>query len=298
MYTWFQNLNDNPRHPRLFHFRGSIGSAFDKEWFKYEFASGPAFRFTVEPKRKSTYFIFGLGFFTLYLTVYCRLIPFLEKHRVYGFYVAFSELWIMIGKNQDEWRSSDPWYKQIVIKPKDIVLGRMIHFKDEHTRSYSPRWFKFRGEVYCIDQFTIETRTWIRSRIPYALHKNISKGVALDIKKPPMHRGKGTTSYNCEDDGIFGCTIPLEGTEKINLGNQEKIFEYAAKEYCKLCMRDIKRYGEANKSGYGIENMGFEYIGYDRERHYKHQIELSEREIKNYKRNLEEVNQEQAGSAQ
>jgi hypothetical protein len=291
MYTWFQNLNDNKKRPRWFHFRGRVGSSYDKNWFKYELSSGPACRFTIEPRKRSTAFTIGFLFFTLYFTIYFNVIPFLKKGREYGFYIYDWELWMMMGNRPMESSNKDPWYYRIVIRPKDIIFGKRLHFKSDGLRSYSLRFFKFRGNTYAMDEMTIETRYWMRSRIPYGLYHDKRTGIALEIKEPPMHSGKGTTSYNCGDDGIYGMTVPWEGKKTITYRMHEEVYEYTCKEYCKSCMRDIKRYGRGGGDDLNKEEVGFEYIGYDKKLEREYLLKKNKKEAEAYEKHFNDADQ-------
>jgi hypothetical protein len=245
MYNWFQNLNNNPNFPRLFHFRGKFGRDYNKTWVSYEFASGPNFHFEMKPYNDCTKFIFGFFFFTMYLTIYNLRIPWIKKGRMYGFNIIDWEVWIHIANKPMEIDSRDPWYHTIVIKPLDLLFGKTVYFTKEWMKNYSPVYFYFRGKEYCMDSIKINDSYWFRSRIPFGLYKSHIRGMQLDIKKPPGHAGKGENSWDCGDDAIYGISRPYDGPEA-SWKNEEAVFKHCCKVYCYEVMKNIRRYGRAS----------------------------------------------------
>lgn len=262
MHTWFQNLNDNAKRTRWFAFRGSVGKDYNHAFFKYEFCSGRAFRFTFEPKEHKTSFVLGLLFFTAYLTFYGLRIPLITKGREYGFYIYEWAVWLFCGRKPDESNTKDPWYYQQVWNPLNWIFGKCIHFDSEiiAAKNYEPIHFEFRGKEYQMDKIKLMNSFWFRSRIPFGLYKK--KIVRMDIKinKPPMHSGKGENSWDCDDDGTLGICGPYEGP-KPTYENNDEVYEFICRKYCDESMRSIKKYGRAGGDESPRDVSGFKYLG-------------------------------------
>lgn len=259
MHYWFQNLNEQKK--KLFYFRGSVGSAYDKTWLKYEFCSGFGFGFEFEPSRHKTFFIFKPLLFTLYLTIYGLKIPFIKKGREYGFDIRNWEIWAHFGSRPMESSSKDPWYYTIVIRPLDLIFGKTIFFKKEIMSNYHPVKFSFRNKDYTMDKITIEKRFWIRPRIPFSLYSKEWTCMDIEIKNPPMRAGKGENSWDIDDTGTFGLSCEYSGPEP-TFKNQQAVFEYCCQKYCEEVSKDIQRYGRSNDDRdlpYNFIN--FKYLG-------------------------------------
>ncbi len=263
MHTWFQNLNENKR--RLFHFRGTIGSNWNKDWFKFELASGRSFSFELFSGANKTSFTIGLFVFTLYLTIYGLKTPFLTKEREYGFRIYNWELWAHFGSKRWESNSNDPWYYRIVVRPLDLVFGEEIYFTKEVMKSYSPVEFEFRGKTFQMDSIVIEDRFRFRSRIPFGIYKRVRRSLDLKIEKPPGYRGKGENSWDCDDDASFGISAPYNGP-KASWQSQKDVFDYCCQYYCENVSKSIQRYGRVSSdSDLKSDVVGYKYLGFKKD---------------------------------
>lgn len=254
----YQDLNESGH--RLFHFRGAVGSSWDSQWFKYELASGKAFKFRINPEETKTRFTLGLIFFSIYLTIYGLRIPLLTKGREFGFYTSDWALHAHFGSKPWESDSRDPWYYSISFYPLDFLFGKTIHFDDTIMKSYSPQRFMFRGKEYVMDEIKILRGNWFRSRIPFGLYKKQLVSLSVDIKNPPMRAGKGENSYDCDDDAIFGLSRDYKGPEP-TWQNKKAVFEWCCRRYCEEAFKDIRKYGRAAGDELPGNYYQFEFLG-------------------------------------
>lgn len=99
-----------------------------------------------------------------------------------------------------EWRSADPWWKkQIVLHVGDWLLGRTHcdHMKGEPREVIVPLpEGSYRAEAR--DEVFVWTRRWY---VPTRRRDS----VWLDIHGGIPFAGKGENSYDCGDDGLWGC---------------------------------------------------------------------------------------------
>jgi hypothetical protein len=265
MHVWFQNLNENRR--QWFAFRGSLGRDWNRKWFKYEISSGPALRFTVDAFEGKTRLAIGMGFFSLYLTIYGLTIPFIrkgERHsswgREYGFYWHEWILWAFFGRDPMGSSSKDPWYYSIVIHPLDILFGRTVYFETGRQKSHDPIHFEFRGRRYQMDEIQVNDAYWFKPRIPFALYRKKVPRMHLKIERPPGYAGKGENSWDCGDDASYGLTCPYEGPMP-SWQNRDAVFERCVRVYCDHVSKSIKRYGRSSGDEAPNDEVAFKYIG-------------------------------------
>ena len=256
-----QNLNDNPERKKLFHFRGWFYNKYHHSKVNYELCSGPA----CSLRFKGCYdgmpawsFTFGLLFFTLYLTVPKPKFWKWGMGKQYGFYWHQWECRFFWGEKPMESGHGWHWY----FKPIKLLFGRSIHYTgSEMYDNYQPIHFIFRGKEYQLDKVFIQNWYLFRTRVPFGLWHRGGTTLIIKIDKPPMHAGKGTTSYNCDDDGTYGLTCPYEGPKLNRWEDREKLYRYAVEYYCKSVHRDIKKRGRASGDTCDINDGSFEYIG-------------------------------------
>jgi hypothetical protein len=267
-----QDLNDNNKH--LFYKRGWVTKyePVYKTYLRWELVTQPAcsFRFSVDTGDDGRSFGFSIGFifFTLYLTI---LRPkWLDKviaplsGREFGFYWMDKECRINFGTKP--WGSNnDGWYTYF--RPLQILFGKQLNLSGgTGYENYSPIYFKFRGEEYNLKTkgCYIETRYVFRSRIPFGLYHHKWLRASIEIEKPIMHAGKGTTSYNCGDDGTWAISCEYDGPKLSNWNDREKFYQWCVDKYMESAIGSIKRYGNASK-GKGSKDFDFEYIGFKRD---------------------------------
>lgn len=129
---------------------------------------------------------------------------------------------------QDGWVRSDPWWKKMaVLHVVDWLLGRS---RCEHTTGKPVEVFVPLPEGSYRAIATPETYVW-RRRFYVPLRRR--DDVRLDIPGGIPFSGKGENSWDCGDDGLFGC-----GGDTI---------EDAIAQAVKSVLRARRRYGHDSK---------------------------------------------------
>lgn len=136
------------------------------------------------------------------------------------------KIWVSLWSNPDEWSSKDPKWWKFVIDPLKFILGDMVHTEREIEKKYN--CIVLPEGVYPV-KVTHTYHKWKRPRWPFAIEKyvyeiNSEEGILA-------HAGKGTTSYNCEDDSIF------------SFGFEAESFDHALRLASVSVMKDRDRYG-------------------------------------------------------
>ena len=260
--TWYQDLAEG----KGFHFRGSLGTEEPyTDYLKYEFIIKRSFSFNINVS-KGTQFTIGFLFFTLYFT-FCRInLPLFKRGRDYGFYLYDWCFVMRFANNSMDISSSDPWYNYFSLDIKAFFLGRMIHYSKPFSfvsrgKDEQPIYFMFRDKTYKLDKIELSSDFWFRSRIPFGLMHRKNLSVSLTVDNPPMHRGKGTTSYNCDDDGTYGIGREYTGPE-IKHSNKDIIYCWCAEMYCDHALKDIQRYGRVESDRVlNQTETNFKYLG-------------------------------------
>ncbi len=151
----------------------------------------------------------------------------MPEEREIGIRVFDKAIWISLWNNQMEWNSSDPWWWQFTIWPLDILLGRTKY----NTKTImTGRCVVPMPEHEFQADYKVFESTWKRPRWPCP-----KRMLRIEIKndEPIPLPGKGTTSYNCDDDASYSVTMPLLGS-----------IADAVKEYAGDIVRDrVKRCG-------------------------------------------------------
>lgn len=263
MHHKIQNLNEDKK--KLFDFRGWFYDKHHRVKINYELCSGPACKLSVDLDHEdgpAFSFIFGLLLFTLYLTIPRPRFWKWGAGKQYGFYWMDKECRFFWGEKSME--SGHGWYWYF--RPLDLLFGKTVHYNErEMFDNYQPIHFIFRDKEYQLDKVFIQKWFVFRTRIPFGLWHR--EGVSLDIKidKPPMHSGKGTTSYNCDDDGTYGMSGPYKGPKITKWNEREKLYQYAVEYYCENAYNDIKRYGRAGGDTVDSKDPSFKFIGFKKD---------------------------------
>lgn len=110
--------------------------------------------------------------------------------------VWISHPWV----RQMEWRSDDPWWrKDIVLHVVDWLIGK-ARYEDVKGQPFRVVVPMPEGCYYA--QATPSTSTWTRR---WYWPKKTRKSVSLHIPGGIGHSGKGENSWDCGDDGLWGC---------------------------------------------------------------------------------------------
>ena len=259
MYNWFQNLK-NKKHRRWFHFRGALGSSWDKQWLRYEICQGLAVKAQLEDDEGHVQIILGTLLASLYLTFPRLNTPKWLKDRRYGFYIFDWTFVFFWGGFINENRAKDPWYYNYHMNLKDAILGERVHFERSGMESYEPFAFEFRGKRYVMDKIEIKLGHWFRTRIPMALYCEKAMMMSLECKNPPLRAGKGESDWDCGDDGSYGLHMRYDGPE-LNWNNRDAVFAHCLLRYCEHAAKDIKKYGRASGDTEAVDAFGFKYLG-------------------------------------
>ena len=257
----YQDLKEGDKN-KLFHFRGWFYNKHHNCKVRYELSSGPACKLELEMDEEDgpTFsFIFGLVFFTLYLTIPRPKWWKFGLGKQYGFYWFQKECRIFWGEKSMESGFGWHWY----FKPLEIMFGKSIQYDDcKMYETSRPIQFTFREEEYQLDEVYIQKWFVFRSRIPFGLWHRGGTSINIKISKPPMHAGKGTTSYNCDDDGTYGMSGPYKGPKINGYNDREKLYRYAVKYYCEHAYNSIKKRGRAGGDAVDRKDSSFKYIGF------------------------------------
>lgn len=260
MYYWFQNLNESGG--KLFYFRGNIGSAYNRIWFRYEICSGPALSFQIihgeaGDSGESTQISFGLFFFKIYITFFLpdswyfqrKCVAtwdgnrefYLVQGREYGFYFyEWSFVWKFHAKVHES-STKDPWWMHQYIHIDELFVGKQEILSDKLT-SAEDIFFTIGNKEFKIDSIQFERNRRFRRFIPYALYHRTSYRAEIKIKNPPMFSGKGENSWDCGDDAIYGMSYSWDHLIP-NWQNTNECINLATEDYIKHVLKNAKRYG-------------------------------------------------------
>ena len=261
----YQNLKKEDNENRLFNVRGWLYNKHHHCKVSYQLCSGSACRLSVSSDYedgRAFSFIFGLLFFSLYLTVPKPKFWKWGEGKDYGFYWHENECRIFWGEKSMESGHGWHWY----FKPLELLFGKSIPYNGrEMFDNYQPIHFTFRGQEYQLDKVFVQKWFIFRTRVPFGLWHREGTSLNIKVSKPPMHAGKGTTSYNCDDDGTYGMSGPYKGPELKKWEDREKLYKYAVKYYCEHAYNNIKKRGRAGGDTVDHNDSSFKYIGIKKE---------------------------------
>lgn len=259
MHTWFQNLNKHERRRHWLNVRGHFGLDWDRVFAKYQLCTGPNLRLELEDDEGSLQITVGFILGALYLTLPWIKMPRRMIDRHWGFYIYEWTLVFFWGGKVHESGSKDPWWWNVHLNLPDILFGSMVHFEQERAKAYAPRTFWFRGKRFEMDSIEICLGHWFRPRIPMSIWCKKVMRMHLEIKKPPLHAGKGENEWDCGDDGSFGMCASYDGPNPRE--DYEGALAHCCLRYCESVHRDIKRRGRAMGDEAPIGEFGFLYSG-------------------------------------
>jgi hypothetical protein len=221
---WFhwQNLNDLPGikdrqgHP-FWHGRAwlhmGVRKALGISWnFKSSFC-GADVTFEAWGDRDVSFHV-AFPPVSLWLTIE-GIVPkhMLEKvdNRSIGWSIHHWMLWVYPWKHINEWNSTDPkwWDMSINLHPGEWLLGGTEYKQDVLAEKVVD--VPMPEKCYKM-KVTLSEDSWPYKRAPW-LGKKVSRA-HCEMEEPIPHPGKGTTSYNCGDDGLQGMTMPCSSFEE------------------------------------------------------------------------------------
>jgi len=246
IYNWFQNLAKEDKSGKLFHFRGQFGPDYDKIWLKYEMCSGYGFRvgFTIKPYRSLSLSLHPI-FFSMHLTFpffsFARWIKQKKVTTLYWYHWSLVWSWMA-----DEWESKSglPWYKSFYFHVDDFFLGQAESLEHSITHIENVK-FKIGDKEFLMNKIEWKRYRRFRRHIPFSLYHHAWTSVKMDIEKPPMRAGKGENSWDIENDGSFGMSMPWRH-ESPSWNNRPECARLAILDYIKSAQKDAKRYGSGS----------------------------------------------------
>lgn len=125
------------------------------------------------------------------------------EQRETGFYMHSWSLHVFVWADRNSWSRSDPKWKQFSINFPDLVLGRTKH---EAIELIPPRDVLIplpEGQYKA--RVKLERATWKRARWPWWPLKRVRDSYDFNIPDGIPFPGKGENSWDCGDDGLFGC---------------------------------------------------------------------------------------------
>lgn len=229
VHFWAQNLNENsngdvkgwPYHgrcnlsfgsKRLFHFSWNLWSHFCGVSFSFD-PSEDGWRLHAALPPFS--FWFSTSLFSGWMSKFLASKKVDKWNQKYGGYPGSSRytlfhfidirifnwaLWWEFLKFDWGWSSSMPKWMVFTFHIDDFLLGKMKYVNEKIGQPKTVMVPMPEGEYLTKMQF--ERATWTRPRSPF---KKVMVGYNIDIPKGIPHQGKGENSYDCGEDGLFGC---------------------------------------------------------------------------------------------
>lgn len=133
------------------------------------------------------------------------------KATEYGAEIHSRGCYLYLGHNPHEWSRSDPWWWEIAIHPRDLLLGKRKYSSEEVCTS-RVRVRMPEGDYPATVK--MERATWRRLRFPWwPLTKSVLRAdIEPDIPIPVP--GKGENSWDCGDDAIYSSVAPASSPEE------------------------------------------------------------------------------------
>jgi hypothetical protein len=108
-----------------------------------------------------------------------------------------------------EWRTADPWWvRGVSLNLPDLLLGK-TRYQTVTLKAGIPVKVPMPEGVYA-GTAKIERATWKRP-LWFARHR---VSTWIDVPKGVPFQGKGENSWDCGDDGLFGCGVSGESVER------------------------------------------------------------------------------------
>lgn len=115
-------------------------------------------------------------------------------------------LWWSFYRNPNEWNWDDPRWMRGSFDPAKFFLGDVKHWREDEAPvdgviQLPEGEYQFKGSTYI---GVWKRPRWLATR---------DRIYHVDFDPPLPIPGKGTESYNCDDDGTYGCSGPAESLE-------------------------------------------------------------------------------------
>jgi len=125
---------------------------------------------------------------------------------------------------QFESRKEDPWWVRThSFNPADFLLGRMKH-EHEILSEYREVLVPMPEGCYKT-KMREERRTWTRPRFPWWPFTHQQQYIEIEIEGGIPFEGKGENSWDCGEDGLWGCSSSTWSYEKAIAHVVESVLE-------------------------------------------------------------------------
>lgn len=125
------------------------------------------------------------------------------EQRETGVYMHAWSLHVFVWADRNSWSRDDPKWKQFSINFPDLVLGRTKHAAVELIPEREVLIPLPEGQYRALVK--LERDTWKRTRWPWWPLKRTRESYDFNIPDGIPFPGKGENSWDCGDDGLFGC---------------------------------------------------------------------------------------------
>lgn len=138
---------------------------------------------------------------------------FWRKPRECGVTIHGGAVRLRLWGNPEEWKRADPWWARgLSWYPVDTLLGRRNH---EHRILEEWKEVLVPMPEGCYKtQMRREEREWKRPRWPWWPSRVLQEYVEIQIEGGIPFEGKGENSWDCGEDGLWGCSSSGASYEK------------------------------------------------------------------------------------
>jgi hypothetical protein len=166
-------------------------------------------------------FLFSI-WFGLYSWRMSRMLRLPYESRTTGFYISKELSHLQIWNDDSEWtRKSRSWS----VLNENLFFGRS-HFKKEPLQTIEGFIPMPEKDYPATFEISRDTWTWKRFKKPLTLVR-----VMVNIPEGIPHPGKGTSSWNLDDDALFGMGCAVESVETAVSEATQKVI--ASVNYCR-----------------------------------------------------------------
>lgn len=153
-------------------------------------------------------FRFACGLFAIWLSIGILRWNWLPKNRECKIAFHNQTLWINPWSHPDEWNSADPWWRRgVSLNFEDLLAGKPTYEMRElstHEVLIPMPEGSYPATVKIQEHTSKRPRWFAKTR----------RSCWVDMQTGIPHEGKGTASWNCGEDGIWGCGTDGESVEK------------------------------------------------------------------------------------
>lgn len=129
--------------------------------------------------------------------------------REIGISIHDQRIFVNLWNDPMGWSASDPWWWSFTLHPVDWVFGKTKYSEKEIEHYENVPLRICQHEEYSATVRLFES-TWKR---PWWSARKIRRA-SVKVEKGVRHPGKGTMSYNCDDDFLYSLTTPADSVEE------------------------------------------------------------------------------------